>query len=477
MIASNLTALNTHNQLKKNQTNQSNSLNKLASGLRINKAGDDSAGLAISEKMRGQIRGLSQASRNSQDGISLIQTVEGGLSGVHTHLQRMRELTIQAKNDTNEKSDRKEVQKEIDQLNEGINSLAKNTEFNGISLMGEEPKPLEVVFLIDDSGTMAGPIDAVQDGIAEFAGALNNGGNVRMATISVVNERGMTIADRKMDFTEDPQKIEKQLTNHSAHAGSTAPYHYMKESMPDAGAGFTYTEEAEKVFVLLTDTGNELGTSVPGGGSDPDLTSAKIAELLAGDPSTEEDDVPLYVFGVGNFNQGNEGAYQPIIDEAGGEIYRVTSAEEIASSLNEDLLEDLSDKKRVKDFTLQIGANQGQTLEFQSSDIRPHILGTSKVDVVDSVERDNALSIIDNAIAEVSSERGRYGALQNRLEHTINNLENSAENLTAAESRIRDVDMASEMMEMTRANILSQSSQSILMQANQQPQQILQLLQ
>ncbi|HEX7064053.1 MAG TPA: flagellin [Bacillales bacterium] len=272
-INHNIAALNTWHQLTQNSSSVQNSLEKLSSGLRINSAADDAAGLAISEKMRAQIRGLEQATRNSQDGISLIQTAEGALGETHSILQRMRELAVQASNDTLTDDDRAQLQKEVDQLLKQIDEIAQDTQFNKKTLL---------------------------------SGGLSTSG-----------------------------------------------------------------------------------------------------------------------------------------------------------------------------ITLQIGANESQTMEITISGATTTDLGISGLMSDGLTTQDNAsgaISTIDDAIEQVSTQRANLGAYQNRLEHTINNLSASAQNLTAAESRIRDVDMAEAMMKFTKQNILMQASQAMLAQANQMPQGVLQLL-
>lgn len=272
-INHNISALNTYRQLSTNNTLNSKSLEKLSSGLRINRAGDDAAGLAISEKMRGQIRGLDQASRNGQDAISMIQTAEGALNETHSILQRMRELAVQSASDTNTAEDRAEIQLEVDDLILEIDRIATTTQFNGMNLL-------------DATGGTAGA------------------------------------------------------------------------------------------------------------------------------------------------------------------------------------------------FTFQIGANDSQNLVVTFGDMQAATLGVDTIDLgVDAATSSAAIATIDTAITSVSDERAQMGAKQNRLEHTINNLSTSSENLSAAESRIRDVDMAKEMMEYTKMSILSQAATAMLAQANQQPQNVLQLLQ
>ncbi|WP_163193271.1 flagellin Hag [Clostridium thermarum] len=306
IINHNLNAMNAHRNMSTNNVSSGKAMEKLSSGLRINRAGDDAAGLAISEKMRGQIRGLDQASRNSQDAISMIQTAEGALNETHSILQRMRELAVQAGNDTNESTDRDEIQKEINQLTSEINRIANTTEFNNQKLLN----------------ATAG---------------------------SVTSAAGTNPA--KSSFTMQVGANENQ----------------------------TMTLE----FVDMT------------------ATALGIASTS----------------GTTGFTTGN---------------------------------------------TVTNGTD--------------NTANAKALDVSSATSAGNAITVIQTAINKVSAERSKLGAYQNRLEHTINNLSTASENMTAAESRIRDVDMAKEMMNFSKNNILSQAAQAMLAQANQQPQGVLQLL-
>ncbi|MBY0223498.1 MULTISPECIES: flagellin N-terminal helical domain-containing protein [Sporosarcina] len=272
IINHNIAALNTHRQLGSNNTAASKNLEKLSSGLKINRAGDDAAGLAISEKMRGQIRGLDMAQKNSQDAISLIQTAEGALNETHDILQRMRELAVQSSNDTNTDGDRGELQKELKQLTDEVDRIANTTQFNTKTLM---------------SGGLSG-------------------------------------TDKGLKF--------------------------------------------------------------------------------------------------------------------------------------------------------QVGANSGQTVSLEFANMKASGIGVSGLSIEKQSGAEKAITKIQSGIDKVSAERSKLGAMQNRLEHTINNLGTSSENLTAAESRIRDVDMAKEMMDFTKNNILTQAAQAMLAQAQQSSQGVLQLL-
>jgi len=366
IINHNLQAMNAHRQLGMNQSNAAKSIEKLSSGLRINRAGDDAAGLAISEKMRGQVRGLNQAQRNSQDAISLIQTAEGAMNETHSILQRMRELAVQASNDTNTDQDRAELQKELNQLTSEINRIGNNTEFNQKKLLNGSQK-LDTGFVSE-----AGKVD---------------GGGLKM----------QVGANSAQNFTVDIFDMRAEALGIAGSAGSGASVGnatHITTGSVNTGSGSYY--KADGSFVSGADTYTTENGSVIN------------AELVAKSSGA--------VFADGDHNK-------------------------------------LTDK----------GNASGAAVH--ALDIRDHEKATT------------AISVIDAAINQVSSERSKLGAFQNRLEHTISNLGNASENLQAAESRIRDVDMASEMMEFTRTNILSQASQAMLAQANQRPQSVLQLLQ
>ncbi|WP_107932749.1 flagellin N-terminal helical domain-containing protein [Ureibacillus chungkukjangi] len=352
-------------------------MEKLASGLRINKAGDDAAGLAISEKMRGQIRGLDQASKNAQDGISMIQTAEGALNETHDILQRMRELSIQSSNDTNTDEDRDALNKEFTQLKEEVDRIANTTEFNTQTLLN------------GNLGSKVGK--AAEDDITGVAG------------------------------------IAKVTTSGGLDAGT---YTISKvDAEPDTGvvAHYTATDGAGNTLKSTEDTG-----------------SGRLVFTVQDD---EDNDT-----GVVGFTIETNGGYEAA--SADGKKVVVEGGE----------------------TQFQIGANRNQTIGLSINDMTSSGLQINNLDISGRDGAQSATTVLDSAIKSVSDERAKLGALQNRLDHTINNLNTSSENLTAAESRIRDVDMAKEMMEQTKNSILSQAAQAMLAQANQQPQGVLQLL-
>lgn len=380
-------AMNTHRQLGMNNVAGQKSIEKLSSGFRINRAGDDAAGLAISEKMRGQIRGLNQASRNAQDSISLIQTAEGALNETHAILQRMRELAVQAANDTNTKVDRGEIQKEIDQLTTEIDRIANTTEFNTQKLLDGSKKGLV----------------APQDAEIIF---------------------------------ENNSRADLQVASAAISAGSAIA----------TGGTITITRVSASTGFAATDF--HIGNP------------ANVSAVLVSGTSITWQGVALNNFFVsGSLTDLDVGESITISIKA-----KVDESKDISSA-----------------FSMQIGANTGQNITVGMNSMKAEALGlrgtdNKALDITDYHKATAAITTINNALETVSAERSKLGAVQNRLEHTIKNLDTSAENLQASESRIRDVDMAKEMMEFTKNSILQQAATAMLAQANQAPQSVLQLL-
>ena len=382
-INHNISALNTYRQLVNNNNVTQKSLEKLSSGLRVNRAGDDAAGLAISEKMRGQIKGLDMATKNAQDGISLIQTAEGALNETHSILQRMRELAVQSSSDTNTDADRAELQKEMNQLIEEIDRISKTTEFNTKKLLNGDLKGIQ-------SSLLSVKFDEVSSS----------------TLFTAVAATGASVAkDNTFNF---------KVTEYD---------------------GVNYTIE-------WSDASGESNTATVASNA----TSFVIGSATAG-TATVTVDLPTTDF-------------MSIIGEEG----TFTSREAVTAG--ED-----------KSLTFHIGSNSSQVMGVAIEDMSSEELNVNSIDITTSQAAEASISAINHAIEDVSTQRAKLGAFQNRLEHTINNLGTSSENLTAAESRIRDVDMAKEMMEFTKTSILSQAATAMLAQANQQPQGVLSLLQ
>jgi flagellin len=372
-----MNAMNAHRNMGMNTVNAGKSMEKLSSGLRINRAGDDAAGLAISEKMRGQIRGLDQASRNAQDGISLIQTAEGALNETHSILQRMNELANQGASGTLSSTDRTAIGNEITQLNSEVDRISTSTKFNGKSLL---------------DGTF---------GVQLKTGAGGTGIAVGSQGVTSIEISGATAST---NFTLASGGAAGQYTLSDA-SGNT-----QQVTLADGTAGvLNFDKLGIKIGVNGTQTRAAILAAANGGG-----TAAQIS-------TTAQANVDIQI--------GSE-----------------TSAAE------------------------RLG------LSIAKTDSSAGSLNTTSVSVADSASARASMVTIQSAIDTVSTTRSQLGAFQNRLEHTINNLGTASENLTSAESRVRDVDMAKEMMSFSKNNILSQAAQAMLAQANQQPQGVLQLL-
>jgi flagellin len=419
-INNNIMAMNAHRQLAVNQTNASKSMEKLSSGLRITRAGDDAAGLAISEKMRGQIRGLKMAARNAQDGISLIQTAEGALNETHAILQRMRELATQASTDTNTLTDRKEIQKEINQLLDEIDRIGNQTEFNTQKLL---------------DGTYSGKV---------FHIGANEGQNMK---IDITDMRTTAIGGGI------PGK------------DAVDPEPGVKASGELGGLTFTAVNEGEagnEIEIVFANPGSNnasLGIEVEG---------TKITVNLATDDSGA---IKSTATEIANAITQHSGA-SALVEVSGTGDTPVTAGAK--------KLEGGADGVPGSDATPALGMPGGSIADLRVANVddvtEDELDGLANAGVLTQKGADSAITNVNIAIEQVSAERSKLGAIQNRLEHTIANLGTSAENLQAAESRIRDLDMAEEIMAFTKNNILQQAATAMLAQANMAPQSVLQLL-
>jgi flagellin len=559
-INTNVAALNTYRQLTANNAATAKSLEKLSSGFRINRAGDDAAGLAISEKMRAQIRGLDQATRNSQDAISLIQTAEGALSENHSILQRMRELAVQAASDTNVTLDRQEIQKEVNQLTSEINRISNTTEFNTMKLFNGSRSNTLVINVTTAAENLGGAAITPSAADVTYSGGASIAPTFSGNVISITADSGNLFQGTNYSGTMDIWLSGGQLQISGFGSGSGTLQGAISGSFSIAadangqysfsglGVSFKITSVSgwasgitnkifyEKPVTIAVDT--SLSTAQTGwstitlgvsasGGSFNNVLSGTAVTLASG--MTEG----YYKVSIVSNSTGDSGSIQITrsgLDGVQSTIALISGVQSgfafsdqgvsftlgttlgiFASGglgsggtgvisfnvLNEVRTSGGTDNSLV----LQIGANQNQSLSLDMSDMKSIALGISSasaggnyvaaanvtdgtnstnsefsLNLTTAAGASNSITIINSAIEKVSAERSKMGAVQNRLEHTINNLGTSSENLTAAESRIRDVDMARQMMEFTKTNILTQAAQAMLAQANQQPQGVLQLL-
>ena len=524
IINHNMNALNAHRNMNVNNTAAGKSMEKLSSGLRINRAGDDAAGLAISEKMRGQIRGLTQASRNASDGISMIQTAEGALNETQNILQRMRELSVQSSNDTNTSEDRASIQKEIEQLTEEIDRIGNNTEFNTQSLLkGDgyiklESSGVTIGDTIPGTDTTTTEASVSLSSNATGAASVSLKLNGQSITVSVGKgavggAAGATVSSKEENAAELAKKLQEKIDDNDALKGQFKVSLKGDTVKLEALKGGAYEGDKGTITVDKASTNMKEGATTVNGNDivkSGTTTVATEASVEIDLPDDADDIKNLVGKGItlGNtqieFYDASKGAYNG--NSIGVDISKATDAETLSEAIiaqTENKIDGVSLEKngtqglvvkslekgvnstiKVEDgaknegfeATFQVGANSNQTISISIGDMRADALGVKNVDLTTAEGSQNATATIQAAIEKVSTERAGLGAVQNRLEYTISNLDNTTENLTSAESTLRDVDMAKEMMTFSKNNILNQAAQAMLAQANQQPQNVLSLL-
>lgn len=534
-IQHNISAMNANNAMTRNVSGLSKSTEKLSTGYAINRAADNAAGLAISEKMRSQISGLSQATNNANDAISLIQTAEGGLQETEDILQRMRELSVQSANGTYTDEDREQIQYEVDALKSEIDRIAESTEFNEMKLLdgsldggagdtgiygarygthiSDADSPLkgsvftssiegiELEFTTDASGV--GGENAFWDetgkkltvnvvaGQAYDQNAINEliaNANTQKTTAQTNAIPDVSLKLGTGVFVGQAATVEQTVAGVRASAtddSNLAPY-LVNSSTTEKYADtikFTsnsYGEDTRKITIKTDVAAGKETVTVDDGGeeTDPDVKNGQFSLHLATGVEYSESDIEKILAKAGldysvelsdlsapdgdvkfYSNVKNDGDLSLELDGGAG-----VGKEKITAN--------------GEGLTFQIGANgvEDQRLTVNIADMSSTAIGVNGCDVSTQTDANDAINKIDDAIKTVSTQRAKLGAVQNRLEHTVNSLSTAEENLQSAESQIRDTDMASEMIKYTKSNILQQASQSMLAQANQQPQGVLQLL-
>lgn len=540
VVQHNLNAINANNKMNINVSGTKKATEKLSSGYQINRAGDNAAGLAISEKMRSQIRGLSQATKNANDGISLIQTAEGGLNETHSILQRMRELAVQSANGTyQDDTNREAIQLEVDALKSEIDRIASSTEYNGMKLLDGSLGGSKAV---TEFGAKYGAVSTADTDLvgatitSNIAGvkvttayeASGKGGENALwsadgKTLTMNLVAGETYTQKDIDNlianatqskdggqTQAPSEISIKLANGvmtASKAGNT--------DATEAGLRATGSNSVDVIKLVgdkksgahgssdqVTFTANSYGKAYDTGMASKITISTDVAagkenvevtKAATGNPATAAE-IKLHLSTGKTYTEKD---IENILKEAGydysvkledttntdgdadGKIYfNVKGDAEVAITDGAGVGKD-SVPNNGKGLTFQIGANgvEDQRVTLNVNDMSSSAIGVANADVSTQDSANAAIDMVDAAVKTVSMQRAGLGALQNRLEYTVNNLTTTNENLTAAESQIRDTDMATEMINYTKNNILQQASQAMLAQANQQPQAILQLLQ
>lgn len=529
VVQHNLNAINANNKMNINVSGTKKATEKLSSGYQINRAGDNAAGLAISEKMRSQIRGLSQATKNANDGISLIQTAEGGLNETHSILQRMRELAVQSANGTyQDNTDREAIQLEVDALKSEIDRIASSTEYNGMKLLDGSLGGSKAV---TEFGAKYGVVDTIS---TDLAGSILTS-NVAGAKVTIAlratkgGEAATWAADGKElvlnlveNETYSQDDIDKLIANADSRKADgivadlslklkNGVMSATKAGSTDVTVAGVRASAAAKVIPadLLTSAisgfGDQIAITSNSYGADTRKISI-VTDAQAGKENVTTTKADTAGAKDGEFvihlSTGKEYTERDIQDllKAEGLDYSIAITDKNAPdgdvSVKFDVKTDDATKYQFtmangagigkeevattgKGLTFQIGANgvEDQRVTLNVNDMSSSAIGVANADVSTQDSANAAIDMVDSAVKTVSMQRAGLGALQNRLEYTVNNLTTTNENLTAAESQIRDTDMATEMINYTKNNILQQASQAMLAQANQQPQAILQLLQ
>ena len=461
VVQHNMQAANANRMLNVTTGQQAKSTEKLSSGYRINRAADDAAGLTISEKMRKQIKGLDRASTNAQDGVSAVQTAEGALTEVHSMLQRMNELAVQASNGTNSDVDRGAIQDEISQLTTEIDRVAETTKFNETYLLKGSNTTKDVYMKGHDAGLKGTLTDSATSATFKVAaGALDAGKSVTIGgkdyTIGSTLDETKALANaaktkKSTSFDVDGTKYNVDAQGKITKDGDATATEVTVDDIVKAGSKVTYDG---KTLTAMNDADNN-------GIDDADssvITAAKAVGLMTNELTAAN----------------NIGATKTAATVTAGTYASYTGVEFTIDKGTAEVAEKLS-------FSLHVGSDADMTnkITVDIETMNSSYLGIKGLDVNDDsgIAATYAIDAISDALQKVSEQRSSLGAVQNRLEHTIDNLDNVVENTTTAESRIRDTDMASEMVNYSKNNILAQAGQSMLAQANQSTQGVLSLLQ
>ena len=456
VVQHNMQAMNANRMLNTTQSLQAKSTEKLSSGYKINRAADDAAGLSISEKMRKQIRGLDQASTNAQDGISAVQTAEGALTEVHSMLQRMNELAVQAANGTNSESDRQSIQDEIDQLTTEIDRVAETTKFNETYLLKGNGKSTTLIVAAKDAG-IEGKLLGTGTGKTTFTmDALKTGESITIGskgyTIgSTTGEVSTAVAAVATGGTVTINGTEYTVGTKDDETTNTYTTASLQKMYSDGDKVIAGTQ----TFKVMTDAGND-GI----GDNDASVISKNQAYNLINDELKKASSIGT--------DPGKEAQVSHATPAA--------NATQVTFNITEGTVEGIQGLQ----VGLHVGADadENNKISFTIDTMNSAGLGVKGLNLVDSTgaKATYAIDAIADAVAKVSQTRSGLGAVQNRLEHTIANLDNVVENTTSAESQIRDTDMAEEMVQYSKNNILAQAGQSMLAQANQSTQGVLSLL-
>ncbi len=516
-INTNVAAIVANNSLQKAEDRLNQSIKRLSSGYKINSSSDDPAGCAISEKLRLQLKGLSQADNNASDGVSVLNTAEGALSEIQSMISRMKELTVQAANDTNSAEERKAVQDEINNINTEIDRISQDTEFNSQSLINGNLtrrvySDLEGVNQLEcTDGFVAGnygitiTADARQ---AIFTGtgtvSMNVTDKITQEQAGKIDINGYTVDVDAGDTIDDiMSKIvdAAEVIGGKAFAVQDGATNDTKANGADyAGYVPETTYNGNRIMIMTGQYGNDQSLTIK-------CSNAELAGLLGFDASTATDD-GYTVNGSdvqAEFTQDADGnrvgfANSAVMSTSGtkvtvkdvnnksfvtdvtgtpvgttfDDVNKLDHKSQATSNTTKDIVQEVTD---VGTMSIHIGSNENQVIKLNLPAINSYTLGTDTINVMTTISASAAITTVDEAMSIASAARSKIGAYSNRFEHTTSNLSISSENLTTSLSKMIDTDMSEEMTEYTSMNVLSQAATSILSQANQRPSNVLQLLQ
>lgn len=436
IIQHNLMTMNTNRHIGINTKKRTISMERFSSGYRINRAADNAAGLSISEKMRGQIRGLEQATHNIQDGLSLLQTADGAMNEIHAMLQRMRELSVQGANDTNVEADRQAIQKEIQQLSANIDDIGNYTEFNTIQVLksGETQTLIQEIEHSDLPSIISLPSELTLGALAPD-GVTTGQHSYAIIDFSSVNPSNI------QDFAD------KGFFSTCCTCTEKYNIRFVGQDEPSTGT----PNPVININITNITSGEEIVDKILNQGSSEMTHYTKMMK----DPS-DGNKLILY----------DERPNQPSDAAAGYGVLKPGYVETIVTHT----------QTGATNIIIQAGANSGQSIDMKLPNISILALGLTGLNVLDHINAEHGIDSVDKAISIISKERSYFGAIYNRLEHAFDNANNSVENLTASESRIRDLDMVKEMVEFAKLNILGDAADSILAQGMKSAEGVLALL-
>lgn len=455
-IQHNLMAKNGSRQLSIIGKAKATCMERLSSGYRINSAADDAAGLAISEKMRGQIRGLNQASDNIETAISLIQTAEGGMAEVQDILHRMKELHVQAANDVCTNQDREQIQEEIDNLVQEVDRIGRTTEFNGMKIL--DGNTVQAKRLVEISG----------DGISYNQKFLTPLANLKLTGGGTGNHWGSWLDFKNIDKSNIQQLAGREFNiTCSASCPQTFTFRFTNDSSTTSEISSAGGRKSLIINIGLDTDQIKNGT---------DIVKSIIDEAESREADLEGKDAAHTKVGHANGIAGS-GSRLYLYALTKNDLSQVPTYSKGMGMLHATDLDNSGDRdEKGMDLWIQTGANSGQGMWLEMPAISSFKLGIKDLSVLTQKDASKGLDSIDEGLFYVNHQRARMGAYQNRLEHAQAYVDIAKESLTDAESRIRDADMAEEMSKLTKFNILEQAAQSMLTQANQSPNGILSLL-